>query len=108
MKKIKFVNMFWIAGLFSKNTRTAVDLLVAEESMDGLGSVAATARERGEKYNLLHERFPKLGAPLTVVLVCFSHGVGPYLLGEKLSTFTSTSNMLLIEVAPSVSTNRPN
>jgi hypothetical protein len=40
-------------GLFSKNTGTAADLLVAEESMAGLGSVAATttvtARERGEK-----------------------------------------------------------
>ena len=39
---------------------TAADLLVAEESMAGLGSAATTAtatattRERGEKYNLLH------------------------------------------------------
>jgi hypothetical protein len=50
-----------------------------------LGSAAATARarERGEKYNLLHERFSKLGAPLTVVFVCFAQGVGPYLLGEN-------------------------
>jgi hypothetical protein len=34
--------------------------------MAGLGSAAATAtaRERREKYNLLHERFPKLGATL--------------------------------------------
>jgi hypothetical protein len=75
MKKIKYVNIFWTAGLFSKNTGTAADLLVAEESMAGLGSAAAmataTARERGEKYNLLHEIFPKLGAPLTVVLMCF-------------------------------------
>jgi hypothetical protein len=73
MKKTKSVNMFWTAGLFSKNTGTAADLLVAEESMAGLGSAAAaaTARERGEKYNLLHERFPILGAPLMVVLVCF-------------------------------------
>ena len=49
--------------------------------MAGLGSVAATAtaRERGEKYNLLHEGFPKLGAPLTVVLVCFAQGVGPHI-----------------------------
>jgi hypothetical protein len=66
MKKTKSVNMFWTAGLFSKNTGMAADLLVAEESMAGLGSAAATAtatataRERGEKYNLL----PKLGAPL--------------------------------------------
>jgi hypothetical protein len=71
MKKTKSVNIFWIAGLFSKNTGTATDLLVAEESMTGLGSAAAatattsaTARERREKYNLLYERFPKLGAPL--------------------------------------------
>ena len=47
-------------------------LLVAEERMAGQGSVAATARESGEKSNLLHERFPKLGAPLTIVLVCFA------------------------------------
>ena len=53
--------------------------------MAGLGSAAATAtamttvRERGEKYNLLHEGFPKLGAPLTVVLVCFAQGVGRYI-----------------------------
>jgi hypothetical protein len=68
MKKTKSVNMFWTAGLFSKNTGTATDLLVAEESMAGLGSAAATAtamaRERGEKYNLLHERFLKLWVTL--------------------------------------------
>ena len=31
---------------------------------------------RKEKYNLLHEGFPKLGAPHTVVLVCFVQRVG--------------------------------
>ena len=31
------------------------------------------------KYNLLHEGFSKLGAPLMVVLVCFAQGVGTYL-----------------------------
>jgi hypothetical protein len=53
MKKTKYVNMFWTAGLFSKNTGTAADLLVAEESMVGLDSATATAtaREREEKYN---------------------------------------------------------
>jgi len=64
--------------------RSAADLLVAEKRMAELGRAAAaaavmaaaTARERGEKYNLLHEGFPKLGAPLTVVLVCFAQGVG--------------------------------
>ena len=44
-------------------------LLVAEERMAGLGSATATARGGGEKSNLLHEGFPKLGAPLTAVLV---------------------------------------
>ena len=46
--------------------------------MVGLGSAAATAtaREGGEKSNLLHEGFPKLGALHTVVLVCFAQGVG--------------------------------
>jgi hypothetical protein len=98
MKKTKSVNMFWTAGLFSNNTGTAADLLVAEESMAGLGSAAvtamatATARERGEKYNLLHERFPKLGAPFTIVLVCFAQGIGPYLLGEN----SSSSHQLAI------------
>jgi hypothetical protein len=53
--------------------------------MARLGSATATARERGEKYNLLHERFPKLWAPLTVVLVCFAEEIGPYLLGENSS-----------------------
>ena len=62
--------------------------------------------ERG-KTNLLHEGFPKLGTPLTVVLVCFTHVVGTYLLGEKLPTSTSTSNMILIDVAPSTFTNGP-
>ena len=44
--------------------------------MTGLGSAAATATARGGKYNVLHEGFSKLGAPLTVVLVCFAQGVG--------------------------------
>ena len=46
------------------------------------GSAAATTTTtviEGEKSNLLHEGFPKLGAPLTVVLVCFAQGVGTYL-----------------------------
>ena len=72
--------------------------------MARLGSAAATAmatattREGGEKSNLLHEEFTKLGAPLMVVLVCFAQGVGTYLLGEKLPTSTSTSNMVLIDI----------
>ena len=53
--------------------------LVVEESMVGLGSAAAMAREGEEKSNLLHEEFLKLRAPLTVVLVCFNQGVGTYL-----------------------------
>ena len=50
-------------------------LLVAEKRMAGLGRAAAAATATvggGEKSNLLHERFPKLGAPHTVVLVCFA------------------------------------
>ena len=50
----------------------------AGEEGPRLGSAAATARE-GEKINLLHEGFPKLGAPHTVVLVCFAQGVGRYI-----------------------------
>ena len=43
-------------------------------------AVTATAREGGEKKSdLLHEGFPKLGAPLTVVLVCFVQGVCKYI-----------------------------
>ena len=72
-----------------------------------LGSTAVTAREGGEKSDLLHEGFSKLRAPLTVVLVCFAQNVGIYLLGEKLPTSTSTSNMVLIDVAPSTFTNEP-
>jgi hypothetical protein len=94
MKKTKYVNMFWTASLFFKNTGTAADLLVAKESLAGLGSAVATAtaRERGEKYNLLHERFLKLGAPLKVVLMCFAQEIGPYLLGEN----SSSSHQLAI------------
>ena len=41
--------------------------------MTGLGSAAAMAMAReGEKYNLLHEGFSKLGALHMVVLVCFA------------------------------------
>ena len=52
-----------------------------KERIAGLGSAAVTAttREGGEKSNLLYEGFPKLGAPLTVVLVCFDQGVDTYL-----------------------------
>jgi hypothetical protein len=80
MKKTKSVNIFWTAGLFSKNTGMAADLLVTEESMAGPGSAAATAtaRERGEKYNLLHKRFSKRGSS-TVVFMCFAQGIGTYI-----------------------------
>ena len=51
--------------------------------MAGLGravaaatAVATATASGGEKSNLLHEGFPKLGAPLMVVLVCFAQGVG--------------------------------
>jgi hypothetical protein len=35
--------------------------------------------KKRENSILLHERFLKLGAPLTVVLMCFAHGVGIYI-----------------------------
>jgi len=38
----------------------------------GSAAAAATVREGGEKSNLLHEGFFKLGALLTLVLVCFT------------------------------------
>jgi len=48
--------------------------------MAGLGSAAATATARGgEKSNLLHERFSKLEAPHTVVLVCLVQEIGTYI-----------------------------
>jgi hypothetical protein len=50
--------MFWTAGLFSNNIGTAADLLVVEESMTGLGSAAATARERGENIIYYTRDFP--------------------------------------------------
>ena len=69
-------------------------------------AVMATARG-GEKSDLPHEGFLKLGAPLTVVLLYIAQGVGTYLLGEKLLTSTSISNMVLIDVTPSTFTNGP-
>ena len=82
---------------------TAADLLVAEESV----AATATAREGGEKSNLLHEGFLKLGASFMIALVCFAQRVGTYLLGGKFPTSTSTNNMVLIDVAPSIFTNGP-
>ena len=50
------------------------------KGLAGLSSAAAAATTReGEKSNLLHEGFLKLGAPIMVVLVCFTQGVGTYL-----------------------------
>ena len=75
--------------------------------MTATATATATARERGEKYNLLHEEFLKLGASLIVALVYFVQGIGTDLYEEKLSTSTSTSDMILINVAPSACTNGP-
>jgi hypothetical protein len=41
--------------------------------------MAAARDKKGENSNLLHERFLKLGAPLTVVLLYFAHRVGTYI-----------------------------
>ena len=46
-------------------------MLTNEQLRTGSAASTATAREGGEKYNLLHEGFPKLGAPLMVVLMFF-------------------------------------
>ena len=68
-----------------RKASSAMQLAGRQRCSAGLCSAAATAmamataREGGEKSNLLHEGFPKLGAPLTVVLVCFAQGVGTYL-----------------------------
>jgi hypothetical protein len=45
------------------------------------GEVVSVSRWRQEERKLYFTiwRIPKLGAPLTVVLVCFAHGVGTYL-----------------------------
>ena len=55
------------------------------KGMAGLSSAAAaaTTTREGEKSNLLYEGFVKLGAPLTVVLVCFVQGVVDIYIGRK-------------------------
>jgi hypothetical protein len=65
-------------------------LLVWANHGDDLANVATEAFVPGladgdkkrENCILLHEGFFKLGAPLTVVLVCFVYGVGIYI-GRK-------------------------
>ena len=51
-------------------------LVGGTDSVAATTMATATARERGEKYNLLHEGFPKLGASHMVVLVCYTQRVG--------------------------------
>jgi len=61
----------------------AADCMATEQRHDVATSWrtagTAAAREGGEKSNLLHEGFSKLGALLTVVLVCLAQGVGRYI-----------------------------
>ena len=45
------------------------------ESGSAAATTTATAREEAEKSNLQHEGFPNLGAPLTVVSLCFAQGL---------------------------------
>jgi hypothetical protein len=59
--------------VFAGDTR-GVQKSSMEESLE-----LADGDKKIENSILLHEGFPKLGAPLTVVLVCFAHGVGTYL-----------------------------
>jgi hypothetical protein len=66
--------------------------------------------ETSEKENeniIYYLRDSRTRAPLTVVLRFFAEGVGTYIYGGKLFAFTSTSNMVLIDVAPSTSTDGP-
>ena len=60
----------------SIQTSATVWLTAVTAAATATAMATMTAREKGEKYNLLHEGFPKLGAPHTVVLVCFAQGVG--------------------------------
>ena len=46
-----------------------------EDGRVGQRSGDSDDERRRKKSNLLNERFPKLGAPLTVVLVCFAKGL---------------------------------
>ena len=65
-------------GIRGEDGKLTKDLLAVDGGSTALGSAAATAtaRDGGEKSNLLHEGFSKLGAPHMVVLVCFAEGVG--------------------------------
>jgi hypothetical protein len=60
----------------------AVASCASRRGKEGLGRCLLACRRkrhdgilRAEKYNLLHEGFPKLGAPLTVVMRCFGQGI---------------------------------
>ena len=81
--------------------------LVGGEQARRMADRRTAVRGGGEKSNLLHEEFPKLGATLTVILVCFAQGIGTNIQGGKLCSFTSVNNIVLIDAAPSTSTNRP-
>ena len=70
-------------------------------------STMAARQQKKKNIILLYERFSKLEAPHMVVLVYLTQGVGTYIQGEKLFTSTSISNMVLIDVAISIFTNRP-
>ena len=68
-------------------------------------TLEAAWRER-RKFSLLPRDSQTRGFPM-IVLMCFAYEVGTYLLEEKLPTSTSTSNIVLIDVAPSIFTNGP-
>jgi len=68
------VNRWWIDE--KKDTLALREIYLVAMAM---ATATAMTRERGEKYNLLHEGFPKLGAPHTVVLVCLAQRVGTYI-----------------------------
>jgi hypothetical protein len=61
----------------------------AEDAVGGRKELAGEVLElaygdkKRENSILLHEGFPKLGAPFTIVLVCFAYGVGTYIYREE-------------------------
>ena len=76
--------------------------------MQGIeASTMAARRQKKKNIILLYEGFTKLEASHMVVLVYLTQGVGTYIYGEKLFTSTSISNKVLVDVAISIFTNRP-
>jgi hypothetical protein len=85
-------------------TKVTVVVLELLELADG---------DKKRENSILHEGFSKLGASLTVVLVCFAYGFGVCIyiyiyIYIYIPYPTSTSDTVLIDVAPFTSTIGPN